>query len=160
MIDDAEVIKNKKTLISQTVRELKCRNRILLTGKLMNTFDFPQFWDLLNFVDPIQFDNYNHYVGLVNELLISMTKLFIRCQQRIDGQLLKKINEEDTVEAAATSEDWFDELLSDFMPSAQPSSNTNLMASNDYDAGASTSTGPSIAYKHVRINITNATCHL
>ena len=148
MIDDAEVIKNKKTLISQTVRELKCRNRILLTGKLMNTFDFPQF------------DNYNHYVGLVNELLISMTKLFIRCQQCIDGELLKKINEEDTVEAAATSEDWFDELLSDFMPSAQPSSNTNLMASNDYDAGASTSTGPSIAYKHVRINITNATCHL
>ena len=142
VIDDAEMIKNKKTLISQTVRKLKYRNRILITGKPMNTFDFPQFWELLNFVDPIQFDNYNRYVGHESELLIAMTKPFIRCRQLADGQLLKKINEEDTVQAAATSDDWFDDLLSDFMPSAQPS-NINLMASNDYDAGASTSTGPS-----------------
>ena len=142
VIDDAEVIKNKKTLISQTVRKLKCRNRILITGKPMNTFDFPHFWEMLNFVDPIQFDNYNRYVGNESELLIAMTKPFIRCRQRADGQLLKKINEEDTVQAAATSDDWFDDLLSDFMPSAQPS-NINLMASNDYDAGASTSTVPS-----------------
>ena len=162
VIDDAERIKNEKALISKTVRELKCQNRILITGKPMSTFNFTQLWALLNFMDPIRFDNRNDYVNKKDELAIT-SKPFIQCrraddvlnemeegtveaeimqeqqQQQLLDQLQSTPSTPITVADSEKSDDWYQILMDDFMSAGEQVANTDFMASNDsnesYDSG-------------------------
>jgi SNF2 family DNA or RNA helicase len=120
VIDNAERIKNEKTLISKTVRNLNNQNRILITSKPLSTFNFGQLWALLNFMDPTRFNNRHDYVDRQVELGAAI-KPFIRCheaalQEQQPQQLLNQPQLKEKLPSAEISDDWFQALLDDFMP--------------------------------------------
>lgn len=54
VIDEAHRIKNEKSLLAQTVRELKSHSRLLLTGTPLQN-NLHELWALLNFLLPQHF---------------------------------------------------------------------------------------------------------
>lgn len=56
VVDEAHRLKNEKTRLSQTLRQLKTRHRLLLTGTPLQN-NLHELWALLNYLLPDVFDS-------------------------------------------------------------------------------------------------------
>lgn len=56
MIDEAHKIKNEQSMLSQVVRSLHTKNKLLLTGTPLQN-NLHELWSLLNFIMPDIFDS-------------------------------------------------------------------------------------------------------
>lgn len=56
VIDEAHKIKNEQSMLSQVVRSLHTKNKLLLTGTPLQN-NLHELWSLLNFIMPDIFDS-------------------------------------------------------------------------------------------------------
>ena len=67
VIDEAHRIKNEKAKLSETVREFKTANRLLLTGTPLQN-NLHELWALLNFLSPDAYDSSEVRIGIASRI--------------------------------------------------------------------------------------------
>ncbi|CAI5446142.1 unnamed protein product [Caenorhabditis angaria] len=91
IIDEAHRIKNEKSKLSETVRELKSKNRLLITGTPLQN-NLHELWALLNFLLPDIFtssDDFDSWFS--NESMSANTDLIQRLHKVLQPFLLRRI---------------------------------------------------------------------
>ncbi len=83
IVDEAHNIKNSKSVLSQTLRKLNSRHRLLLTGTPLQN-NLQELWSLLNFIMPTIFDSAIDF----NETF----KIDSTNQVQQEGQVVKQIH--------------------------------------------------------------------
>ncbi|GKT24471.1 ISWI chromatin-remodeling complex ATPase ISW2 [Aduncisulcus paluster] len=62
IIDEAHRLKNVHSEISTTIKQFKRKSTILLTGTPLQN-NLTELWSLLNFIDPVKFDDYEKFLS-------------------------------------------------------------------------------------------------
>lgn len=91
IIDEAQRIKNEKTLLSLTVRSFKSKHRLLLTGTPLQN-NLHELWALLNFLLPDIFDSSDDFDNWFStENCLGDTNLVQRLHSILEPFLLRRV---------------------------------------------------------------------
>eukprot|EP00123_Amoebidium_parasiticum_P017207 comp23754_c0_seq2/m.41063 comp23754_c0_seq2/g.41063 ORF comp23754_c0_seq2/g.41063 comp23754_c0_seq2/m.41063 type:complete len:1012 (-) comp23754_c0_seq2:256-3291(-) len=123
VIDEAHRIKNEHSKLSETVREFKSKNRLLITGTPLQN-NMHELWALLNFLLPDFFgsaDDFNTWFDVskfeqseVVQRLHMVLKPFLlrRLKAEVETQLKPKIETKIYVGMTAMQVQWYKNILS------------------------------------------------
>lgn len=124
IVDEAHRIKNENTTLSQLLREIYSKHRLLLTGTPLQN-NLHELWSLLNFLMPNLFNNSNKFdywfntdqclneeqniVGRLHAIL----KLFVlrRVKAEVEKTLLPKKETKILVGLAKMQKEWYKKIL-------------------------------------------------
>lgn len=93
VLDEGHKIKNRATIISQTVRKLHCENRLILTGTPLQN-NLTELISLLNFLVPdifTNFDDFEHAFDITNSRINK--EAMVQAEKVLDLFMLRRLKD-------------------------------------------------------------------